>query len=141
MKKLLAAAVLLTALFAAQNANGHKKAQQTNENTFVLAQTENNNFDGLEIAITSVPTNSTVNSEVMASGGCIDKGDVTEMSGSGYYQIKISNTCSSSKKFKITYTSTSNKSITLEYTINGNTSNNYPCGKSSSKSDVTVVES
>jgi hypothetical protein len=67
MKKLLAVAVLLTALFATQNANGQEMVQQTNENTFVLAQTENINVDNLEIAITSVPTNSTVNS---AASGC-----------------------------------------------------------------------
>jgi hypothetical protein len=40
MKKLLVVTVLLTALFAAQNANGQEMIQQTNEHTFSLNQTE-----------------------------------------------------------------------------------------------------
>jgi hypothetical protein len=41
MKKTLAVAVLLTALFAAQNANGSDVIKQTNENAFVSVQPEN----------------------------------------------------------------------------------------------------
>ncbi|MDR2409464.1 MAG: hypothetical protein LBE13_15295 [Bacteroidales bacterium] len=66
MKKILAAAVFVTALFAAQNANGQEFTQQTNENTFVLAQIENNNIN--ESATVSEPNNSIVSSEAMASG-------------------------------------------------------------------------
>jgi hypothetical protein len=41
MKKILVAVISVITLFAAQNANGQETDQQTNENTFVLVQSEN----------------------------------------------------------------------------------------------------
>ncbi|MDR1348951.1 MAG: hypothetical protein LBJ63_11115 [Prevotellaceae bacterium] len=68
-KTLVAIAVSVIALFAAQNANGQEMTQQTNENAFVLAQAENINDEGLDLerATPSILNSSTANS---AASGC-----------------------------------------------------------------------
>jgi hypothetical protein len=75
MKKVLVAIVVFViTLFAAQNANGQEMVQQTNENAFVLAQTEN--LDQLisdEISIfmgTPIEIISTSETVISSNGSC-----------------------------------------------------------------------
>jgi hypothetical protein len=83
-KTLVAIVVSVITLFAAQNANGQEMTQQTDENAFVLAQTENNDDAGNSLSISETGE---CNYELWTSNG----------------DIRYTNQCDCSIKLQIFY--------------------------------------